>query len=367
MINLILSKKYFSYFFVILLLVFVSSKSLGLENKILFKINEKAFTTLDYDTRLRYLDFVGNNNELSKEVIINDFISANIFYEYYLNSNNKNNYKNKINEIYENIKKINEQNDKKYNFDIDEENILINIELDFVRKSILEKILNSNLNNLNKSNEEIDLLYKIEVKYINFKKKNKDYLINIINDLDNANFEEVLKILNDKKINYFVKEKEIDNISSIQKTIREKIISNKNSFILDNNNETTIIFINKSFETLDGINVNLYSVRSKEEIESEKLRCNYLNTLNEGNIIQKEYKLENLNNELKNNLIDINDYVKFQSEEQIIYVVLCDIKFDEKILNNVIFNKLINENVSDIERKFINKYSKIYSLKKFNE
>ena len=173
--------------------------------------------------RVQYLEFVGNNQDLSKEVIINDFISANIFYEYYLNSSDKENYNNKIYEIYENIKEINDQNNKKYNFKINEENILINIKIDFIRKSILENILSSNLNNLNKSNEEIDLLYKIKLKYINFE-KHKDQLINVINNINNIDFNDLLNLLNDKNINYFIKEKEINNISSIQKKIREKII-----------------------------------------------------------------------------------------------------------------------------------------------
>ena len=48
-------------------------------------------------------------------------------------------------------------------------------------------------------------------------------------------------------------------------------------------------------------------------------------------------------------------------------VVLCNIKFDKEILNNFNFNKLINLNVSEIESKFIKKYSEAYNLKIFDE
>ena len=76
---------YFFYFFFFILKILFSS-----ENKIIFKINDKAFTTLDYEKRIKYLDFVGNNNNIrSKKIIINDFISANLFYEYYKNLKNK--------------------------------------------------------------------------------------------------------------------------------------------------------------------------------------------------------------------------------------------------------------------------------------
>ena len=57
------------------------------ENKIIFKINNKAFTTLDYQKRKQYLEFVGSNSGLSKDFIINDFISANLFFEHYIKSN----------------------------------------------------------------------------------------------------------------------------------------------------------------------------------------------------------------------------------------------------------------------------------------
>ena len=53
---------------------------------------------------------------------------------------------------------------------------------------------------------------------------------------------------------------------------------------------------------------------------------------------------------LKNNLININDYVKFNNNDENIYIILCNIKFDKEILNNINFNKLINLNVNEIEK-----------------
>ena len=86
------------------------------------------------------------------------------------------------------------------------------------------------------------------------------------------------------------------------------------------------------------------------------------------NIINKEYKFIDLNNELKEKLIDINDYVRFiNNNNEYVYVVLCNISFDKEILSNIKFNKLINDNATDIEKKFINKYSKIYNLIIINE
>ena len=86
----------------------------------------------------------------------------------------------------------------------------------------------------------------------------------------------------------------------------------------------------------------MYSVRSQDELDNNFLRCeNLVNIKNNQNIIHKEYKLVELNDNLKNNLVNINDYVKFFNDDQNIYIVLCSIKFDKEILNNINFNKII--------------------------
>ena len=54
-------------------------------------------------------------------------------------------------------------------------------------------------------------------------------------------------------------------------------------------------------------------------------------------------------------------------EEITVYIILCDVKFDKEIINKFNFNKIINLNITKIENKFINKYSKIYNLIKFDE
>ena len=83
---------------------------------------------------------------------------------------------------------------------------------------------------------------------------------------------------------------------------------------------------------------------------------------NKANIENKEYKFSNLNNEIKSKLTNINDYIEFNNNDENIYVILCNIKFDKKILNNLNLNKLININVDEIEKKLIKDYSKMYNL-----
>ena len=363
MINLIHTKnRILKYIFLIIILLFFPSITIGIENKIIFKINDKAYTSHDFELRVKYLDFVGNNNNLDKNVVLDDFISANLFFEYYKELNNEVNNE-KINEIFNNIKEINKKNKKVYNFEINKENILYNLKIDFIRKTILEDILNSKINNLEISEKEIDLLYKFNLKYVNFNSNNNKDLENEINILKDINLNNILNLLSKYNINYFIKEREINNIEIISNEIRKNILSNNNFIIKKNNTKFSFIFIEKSFETLNGLIVKLYSVGSMNEIEKKDLLCKKLiNEDSNSNIISKEYKFIDLNNKLKDNLININDFIKIENNNNNIYIVLCDIKYDKDILNNINLNKLVNFNVSKIEKKFIKKYSKKYNF-----
>ena len=356
------------FILLILILLLVPKIILSIENKIIFKINNNAFTLFDLEKRIEYLDFVGSNDNLNKNIIIDDFISANLFFEYYKNLNKKSNYKDKLNEIYNKILKINNQNNKVYDYKIDKEKILNNIEIDFIRKTILENILNSSNNNLETTNTELDLLYNFKIKYINFESKKYTQLNERINDFEYINFENFKNFLKDNNIEFFIKEKEIYSIKNIDSKIRENIIANNNFFVLEKNNIKSAIFIEKKFVTLEGIVANLYSVSSINELNEDFLNCdNLIKLKNYPNLINKEYKMIDLNADLKNRLVNINDYVKYTSNDENVYVILCNIKFDKEMLNNINFNKQINININEIENRFIKKYSNTYNLIKFYE
>ena len=216
---------------------------------------------------------------------------------------------------------------------------------------------------MNISNEEIDLLYKFTLSYINLETENIKIIKNKITNYKNIKLDNIRSILDQNNINYFYKEKEIINVNNVDKKIRKLISSNKKILMIENGKKLNIIFINKKFETLEGIILNLYSIRSKDNINKNFLNCkNLINDKNNEKIKNKEYKLTDLNNEIKNNLVNINDYIKFNDLNENVYVVLCNIKFDKEVLNNINFNKLINLNVTNIEKKFISKYSKVYNL-----
>ena len=216
--------------------------------------------------------------------------------------------------------------------------------------------------------DDIDLLYKFKVIYINFETLNTKKIMHEINSLQNINLEKIKNFLNDKKISFFEKKQEINNIDKVDKRIKKNILSKNNFFVFENNKKVSIVFIEKNFETYNGLNADIYSIRSKLELSDNELKCNNLNRLgNKAKIINKEYKFSDLNNEIKTKLININDYIKFSNNEENIYVILCNIKFDKKIFNNLNINKLINLNVNEIEKKFIKDYSKLYNLVVIND
>ena len=102
MINLQITNKLLNSIIFILIITF-SNNVFAIENKILFKLSNDSYTTADLKKRNKYLLFVGDNYNLSDKDILEDFISANIFYKYYLDSGQKFNIEEKINSIFDEI------------------------------------------------------------------------------------------------------------------------------------------------------------------------------------------------------------------------------------------------------------------------
>ena len=99
----LIDKNYSKKIIIIFFFIFYSQLVYSSDNEIIFKINDNVYTSLDIKKRIQYLDFVGSNSELDRKTIIDDFISANLFFEYYSrNLKKRDNFK-KINEIYDNI------------------------------------------------------------------------------------------------------------------------------------------------------------------------------------------------------------------------------------------------------------------------
>ena len=355
------------FFFIIFFLLIKFNSIYAFENKIEFKILDKTFTTIDLNKRKNYLKFVTNNSELSKNEILEDYISAMIFYQYFINSQNKIDLKINVNKIYQDILSENKKNNNFNELNYSKNNILKNLELDLIRKSILESFLNTQINEIYKEADEIDLIYDFQIKYLNIYKKD---LINnsTIVELDNfQNLEDLEKFLIENNILYSKDTKTINNINEINKVVKDKINENKYFFKISNNKMLSFFKISKNFETYNGLSATLISFKTNKKISKNDLNCEKVKNNFKDNVIIKSYKFSELNRKIKDNLINLNDYLEIINNDLITYVILCGINFDKELLNNININKKINKTVDNLEKSFINKYSIKYNLIIYNE
>ena len=158
----------------------------------------------------------------------------------------------------------------------------------------------------------------------------------------------------------------LNDLKKISNKIKNLINSNKKIYIEKNNNFYQIMIIEKNLEFNQGIFYNLINFETESQLSNEKENCNYIKSLNDIKS-SKEYELNKLNENIKNNLKDINDFLIFQNNNKLNYIFLCQIRVNEDFLKEVNINKKINFIAKNIELDFINKYSKQYNAKKFYE
>ena len=355
----------FLNFIVLFVIIFSSNNLISSENEIIFKINNETFTTVDLEKRKNYLLFVGDNSSLTEKEIIDDLISTNIFKIYYSNSQNKQNYDDIVKKVYKDIIDINSK-DKNFNIkNFNKDNIYNNLELDLIRKSILENLLNNNnFQDINIKNYEKDMIYNYNIEFINIDlrnlKENKHYIKN--NKFENINDVENFLIKND--IIYIKKNSKVNKIEKVNNIIKKNLDLDINFFKIENNNLITFFSINREFLTHNSLSFILYSIKSEEKLDKDNLKCNILKNTN---IESKEYEYEKLNNNIKKNLVNINDFIEIKNEDDYIYIILCDLKFNKELINNFILNKRINILVKKIEDDFLERYSRKFNLMIINE
>ncbi len=352
-----------------IIIIFFSSTLLNateIENKIIFKLKNNIYTNYDLELRIRYFKIINNikelDNNLNNEEILKDYISALIFYEYNSKYNKiNNNLSNEVDEFFVN-------NILKNSIKIKKEetlNIKNNIKIDLIRKKIIESILNSKIEIIKKKSNNLDILYNYNVNYLIIEKSkiNNYDLKTIKNRSDFLIFKNYLK---ENKINYFYKNEDINNSLIVSKNIKKQITNNVKTQIIDNTKYIQIISIEKELESYEGIFVKLINFKTNTKIQKKNLNCSYLNNKEE-KIIYKEYEYIKLNNEIKNNLKSINDYIVFKDQETNNYIFLCELRFDEEILNTLNFNKKINTLAKKIQNNFMKNYKNEFNLELTNE
>ena len=354
------------YLIKIILVLLISNKAFSNEiniNVILFKINNQVFTNVDLEKRKAYVALINNFTTLEfskteKEEVIEDYISSLIFYEYYI--------QNKI--VYETLedelsliykKTINDI----YNLDREEiKSFKFNSKIDLIRNKIIEELLNSKKNSLLEEVSKLDLLYNYNLQYIIIKENLID--IELIKQINNQNkFKDLKKYLENNKIDFFYKEEDINDNSIISNRIKRIINQNIKIYRNNENGYISLISINKNLESYEGIYVKLISLNVSKPFEKKDLQCD---NLNKNTVINKtafkEYEYSKLNNQIKNNLKSINDYILFKDNENYNYVILCELTYDKNLLENINFNKKVNSLVTKIQNNFLKIYKDEYKF-----
>ena len=350
------------FFFIILL--FLNSIIFADDNKIIFKVNENIFSTIDLKNRIKYLEIL-NSSEFNSEMkieVINDFYSTVIFYEYVKNNNFLNNIlKNESENIFEEI--ILNNNINNY---LNIETIKNNIKYDLSRKIMLENILDNYKEYIFSNPNDINFIYNYKIKYITIPTEN------LISDkefkkiIDSQNFTQIIEYLEERKFNYHFEETEVKDFNKINKRIKNLSNNNKQYLVEKNSNFYKITKVEKKLGISKGVYFRLVNIETDQKLKIEQEDCNYIKTFD--NIkSSKEYEFNKLNNEIKNNLVSINDYIIFKNNNLFNYIFLCEIRVNDEFLKEININKKINIIAKNIELDFVNKYSKLYNTQKYYE
>ena len=356
------------YLIKFIFLLLVNHSSFANENKtnqILFEINNKVFTDIDFEERKEYVAIINNliPSKFSKsesKKILNDYISSLIFYEYYIQ--NKIFFKN-LNDEVDLIYKKNFQNNNELN-QIEIKKFKFNTNIDLVRNKIIEEKLNSEKKRLLQEVNKFDLLYNYNLQYIIIKENiiDKELIKNID---DRKKFNNLKNFLIKNKINFFYKEEDIHDNTIISNKIKNIINKNVKIYINNEKEYINLISIKKNLESYEGIFVKLINFKSSAPFEKKDLQCDKLDKIMDINkTVFKEYEYSKLNTKIKSNLKSINDYILLNDNDEYNYIILCDLTYDEKLLKNINFNKNINYLVEKIQKQFLKKYKNEYKFSK---
>ena len=352
-----------------LIIIFLVSFNLSANEKssekIIFKINNKAFTTAELNNINKYYKLIYNDINYVNENQIENFISLIIFNEYFIN--NKRKINEDINEVYENLlKKYENQNNElsKIHKYLGKEKIIKYLSYDLNKKNIIEKLINTKENLSVNNIDEKDLIYNTYLKYFIINKHDFD---NIKKEIEKDDIDDLkLKALLTKyKINYLYKEDILNNKENLDKKIKTLLESNQSNFISYNENYITYGFIRKRLKSYDGIEVKLFNIETIKEITKDLLECNNIENLSKQtniNVKSGIYKYNSLKDIIKNNLYFINDFIQLESNDKFNYILLCEISFDKNLFNEITISQKVNELVNEIENEFINEYKKKYNL-----
>ena len=341
--------KLYKIIILIITLLLINFKVHGYE-KSLFKIEDDIYTTLDLNSRIKYLDIISVNKKSYKETY-DDYLSVLLFHHY-------------SREIGLNIsKEILSEYENKLNKEIsDDKEFKKNLIYDLQRKTILSEELNNIKFEFN-VNESFLNIYNYEIKIFSINSIKKEEIDKII---DFNNIEKTSEILSKNKFSFQQYNKEIIDIKNLDSRIIKSINQNIDEFIIQENNYVVAGKIFYEFKEFIGVKLSFLKIKANKIFKISELDCKNLDK--EKNIEKydidkiENINLEKINNSIKENIKKINNWIKINED----YFILCDISYDKNKLKDTMYQNEITKNVNKIEDEFIKIKLKEYNFVKYD-
>ena len=378
---------------IIFFLITNFSNSTLAEEKVVFSINEKSFTTIDLEKRINYHLFINNieisdNNQKYFE-ISKKFLTEEILLREYIKDLNIEVSKKDINKTFINVIDF-VANGNKFHFD----KLKVKYEIndneinEYVKDEIINNIVNQFLSRQIKIEENKELrfydyieykinnliLYKSGLKekdYINEKK----YIIEIFKD---NNFKESAEIINKNNFNTSFYIDKWVNLDKINSEIKKLIIkSNFNEKIFYENNQGLFV-LEKTEKKFPKINIDYSFVQiiSNEKKDLNKYTkldnvCdkNVYENINDENIKIKYFDKINyndLNKVIFDRLDEKNNKLIMSNNNNHNLIILCEFLYSENDLKNYIINNEYMDEIIVLRRRLIEDLKKKYNFIEYN-
>ena len=343
--------------FVIIILIFQPSFGKNVNN-LLFSLNNKIYTTIDLENRINYLRLI-NSTLTNYEEILDDYIKV-IFFDQYYRNNNKNENENElfdiVNKYYKDLIKNNEKINSQNNYKKDI--IFQQIKLDMQRKILIERELDKYRDLIFTDNiSEINNIYNIYISYISIDKDTKEKLEKLLNKNELENILEVKRLLDENEFDYLFKTKKLNNMENLDISIKVAIEKNYKKFFLNTSDHFIIGKIDKIIKNDKNIDFRLLEIKTNVLIDNNLLKCENIENLKKNvgiKIVERnDIKYSSLNDYIKENMSSINDFIIFEKDSINIYVLLCDIKYNNEYFDNININENIDLIVKKIENDLI--------------
>ena len=364
---------------IIIFSFFIFSISFANEKEeLLFEIEGTPITTIDLTQRINYLKLFNSisNKDIDKNAYFDDLISVMIFNQFSLDKKIKTD--GKIIEDYYNLIIKNFEKNSEIKFEesiyfqtLSKEIIIKNIIYDLQRKQILETLLNDKKNNLSNKLYQNDLINTFDIKFNYFIIQNqyKDKFKKINNIFTNNSIEEIYEILNNNKINFDFYNRNISNFSTLDVNIRKNILNDVNEFIIYQNDYFLLGIVNKIIKKNIDLKYSIFQIKytSKNDLSNQNIHCDNINNIKNNNKFQiikyDNIEIEKLNNKVIEKLIKRNDTVLIENDNQNYLLILCDIEYNNELVENLSFQENIQKKVNEIEREFIQFKKNEYNFK----